>query len=200
MGGIMPTLFAEFNTMRLENLKEQFRRRQLAKVDTGKVLHSSHPPYACAWATKDHEAYVFVPKKAKIVTLIFTWFADGLSKRAIAQRLNDQGVPPPGGGKGWYGRSIEVILDNPIYVGRPQSYRYAVDVLPGFTASGKLRRRTRKRTDDDDEQPREATKGLAPRAVPPVSKQLWARVRARMASIAVGADGLSRGRAGAGPA
>jgi DNA invertase Pin-like site-specific DNA recombinase len=193
MGRVMATLWAEFNTMRLESLREQFRRRQVAKVDSGRVLHSSRPPYGCAWADDEHEAYVFVSELVPYVVLIFEWYADGLSRRAIARTLNDRGVPPPGGGKGWYDRSVEVILENPIYVGRPQSYRYAVDVLPGLTRSGKLRRRTRRRTDADEEQPREATKGLAPGAVPPVGEALWERVQARMADVAAGTDVAARG-------
>ena len=193
VGRVLATLYAEFNTMRLENLREQFRRRQLARVDSGRPLHSSHPPYGCAWADDDHEAYVFVPEKVKHVVLIFQWYADGLSKRAIARTLNDRGVAPPGDGKGWYDTSVEVILENPIYAGRPQSYRYITEVLPGLTASGKLRRRTRRRTEGDEEQPREATKGLAPGQVPPVSEALWERVRARMAAVAADTDLQSKG-------
>ena len=193
VGRVMATLYAEFNTMRLENLREQFRRRQLARVDAGRPLHSSHPPYGCAWADEEHEAYVFVPETTTHVVLLFQWYADGLSKRAIARTLNDRGIPPPGDGKGWYDTSVGVILENPIYVGRPQSYRYVTEVLPGLTASGKLRRRTRLRTEADEEQPREATKGLAPGQVPPVAEALWERVRARMAAVAADADLQSKG-------
>ncbi len=64
------------------------------------------------------------PEQAKVVVQIFDLFAKGWSPRAIAKKLNEQGIPSPRGGK-WlqsaiYGDKIEGtgILNNALYSGR----------------------------------------------------------------------------------
>jgi site-specific DNA recombinase len=64
------------------------------------------------------------PEHAKVVVQIYDLFAKGWSPRAIAKKLNEQGIPSPRGGK-WlqsaiYGDKIEGtgILNNALYSGR----------------------------------------------------------------------------------
>lgn len=54
---------------------------------------------------------------APVVKRIFACRRGGLSMDAIANGLNEDGVPTPKGGKRWYGSTIKTILDNPIYRG-----------------------------------------------------------------------------------
>src|SRR5262249_40864606 len=53
------------------------------------------------------------------VQRIFREFVDeGRAMNNIATRLNDEGVPSPGGrGKPWRNDTVKVILENPAYVG-----------------------------------------------------------------------------------
>lgn len=72
------------------------------------------------------------PEQAKVIRNIFEWYAEGLSPRKIADRLNAEGVPPPGASwnrttrrcRGWAGSAIYGdrkrgfgILLNPLYGG-----------------------------------------------------------------------------------
>jgi len=64
-------------------------------------------------------------EEAEVVRRIFTWFGDGLSLRAIACRLNAEGVSFPGQPaqrglkrKGWALSAVRVILKNEKYIGR----------------------------------------------------------------------------------
>lgn len=65
------------------------------------------------------------PDQAKIVRRIFKAYADGVSKREIAQALTDEGVPSPSGGKNWNHQCITGgagnhlgIIGNQLYVGK----------------------------------------------------------------------------------
>jgi len=65
------------------------------------------------------------PAEARVVVLIFTWFAEGLSLRAITYRLNAEHVRFPAAPtqrgakrKGWASSAVRVILRNEKYVGR----------------------------------------------------------------------------------
>ena len=71
---------------------------------------------------------VIAPNEAAIVTRIFTEYASGLSARAIAATLNEEGIPSPDSGKGdgtWGPSTISGnwkrgtgILNNELYIGR----------------------------------------------------------------------------------
>jgi site-specific DNA recombinase len=64
--------------------------------------------------------------QSKVVRDIFAWFADGLSERAIAGKLNERKEPSPGAtwdrkvrrGNTWMGSAIRMMLRNEVYAGR----------------------------------------------------------------------------------
>lgn len=58
-----------------------------------------------------------VPEEAETVRLIYRSFMEGLSYYKIAQLLMRKGIPAPGGGTKWYGRTVESILTNEKYKG-----------------------------------------------------------------------------------
>jgi site-specific DNA recombinase len=67
---------------------------------------------------------VFDPEAA-VVCRIFQWYLDGLSMKAIALRLNQEGIPFPAqatrrgpGRRGWAVSTIHTILTNEKYIGR----------------------------------------------------------------------------------
>lgn len=65
-----------------------------------------------------------VPDEAEVVRGIFARFAGGESLRAIAQWLDEEGVPTRRGGR-WHPSSVRGILTNPRYAGRAV-YRGAI--------------------------------------------------------------------------
>lgn len=56
--------------------------------------------------------------EAETVRRIFEWYAEGLSQAAIAERLNNEGVPAPRGAKRWHQSTVRYVLKNAAYTGR----------------------------------------------------------------------------------
>src|SRR5262249_38475206 len=70
-------------------------------------------------------AWTIFQPEAAIVRQIFQWYLDGLSMKAIALRMNQDGVPFPAqatrrgpGPRGWAVSTIHTILTNEKYTGR----------------------------------------------------------------------------------
>ena len=104
-----------------EDLAHKTRRGLRGKVDAGFVVTT--PPYGYRMDPLQKGRPVIVPEEAEIVVRIYTEFADGLTPRDIAKRLNDDGVPGPRGPtwaasaiSGWAQRGTG-ILRNPMYAG-----------------------------------------------------------------------------------
>ena len=86
-------------------------------------------------------------EEAKIVEQIFNWFADGLSLRAIADRLNVAKAAFPSQStqrglkrRGWAGSAVRVILKNEKYIGR---WIYGRRIFNKDPLSGRRRARLR---------------------------------------------------------
>lgn len=86
-------------------------------------LVRSDDPDARGRAASQGYREVIDPEEAKIVVLIFTWYASGLSLRQITVRLNDQGVKPPRAtgrktkSSTWARSAVDYILHNERYIG-----------------------------------------------------------------------------------
>jgi site-specific DNA recombinase len=106
----------------LSDLKEKTWRGQLGRALQGKVPGGKAFGYDLVAAATGERKINAV--EAAIVSRIFTEFADGHSPRAIAKRLNAEGVPGPEG-RPWGNTTIRGqaergtgILNNACYVGR----------------------------------------------------------------------------------
>ena len=65
----------------------------------------------------DDGTMVINPEQAVIVKRIYSDFISGLSPKAIAKRLTEDGVPTPGGQAKWYEGTVRSILKNEKYKG-----------------------------------------------------------------------------------
>jgi DNA invertase Pin-like site-specific DNA recombinase len=85
--------------------------REIRTVRRGQKVKGSHAEHVRLLPGLD--------ERVGVVRRIFDWYAgsSSLGFRAIADRLNRQGVVSPRG-RGWALSSIRVILMNPVYVGR----------------------------------------------------------------------------------
>ncbi|AEJ42937.1 recombinase family protein [Alicyclobacillus acidocaldarius] len=98
----------------------QIRRRTLAgklkAVRGGRVMPSGVDPYGYRY---EDGRYVVVPEEAEVVRLIYQWYGiDGLSLRAIAERLEAMGVPTKTRQAArWHHSTVARILENPVYQG-----------------------------------------------------------------------------------
>lgn len=64
------------------------------------------------------------PAQAEWVRALYRWvWEEHLGLRAVARRLNERGVPPPGGGSSWHESTVHRILTNPAYQGEAFYYR-----------------------------------------------------------------------------
>jgi hypothetical protein len=79
----------------LSDLKQKTWRGQLGRALQGKVPGGKAYGYDLVTAATGERQ--INPVEAAIVSRIFTEFANGHSPRAIAKRLNAEGVPGPGG-------------------------------------------------------------------------------------------------------
>ncbi|WP_304458460.1 recombinase family protein [Alicyclobacillus sendaiensis] len=98
----------------------QIRRRTLAgklrAVRGGRVMPSGVDPYGYRY---EDGRYAVVPEEAEIVRLIYRWYGiDGMSLRAIAERLDAMGIPTKTRQSArWHHSTVARILDNPLYQG-----------------------------------------------------------------------------------
>ncbi len=61
--------------------------------------------------------YQIVPEEAELVRRIYREFLDGMGKNTIAEKLNDEGIPPIRYGEEWHPNTIAKILRNYAYTG-----------------------------------------------------------------------------------
>lgn len=63
-------------------------------------------------------------REAEVVRKIFEWAVEErMSGRAIAFRLQEEGIPAPGGGKIWHVVTVIRVLHREEYVGRTCAFR-----------------------------------------------------------------------------
>ncbi len=112
-----------------EKIKERLIRGVHLKIESGKVLGNTQPPFGYKWANKSKTAFVLDEIQAPIVRHIFEWYVSGLSMTKIKQQLEMMGIAAPGynrrGGAVkrtpahiWYLGAISSILNSTTYRGQ----------------------------------------------------------------------------------
>jgi hypothetical protein len=94
------------------------RMATLRKVRGGEVHCGGHPPYGYRYEPKTKQSparLVVIVEQARVVVLIYTWYGEGASLRAIARRLIVEGVQAPK--SHWNTMTIKKILCNRTYLG-----------------------------------------------------------------------------------
>jgi DNA invertase Pin-like site-specific DNA recombinase len=117
------------NALFLSDLAQKTRRGQRGRVEAGKIPGGNSYGYRIVRRILDDGSVAagereIDPEEAAIVRRIFKEYAQGLSPRQIAARLNSEGVTSPRGGQ-WNASTINGnrqrrngILNNELYVGR----------------------------------------------------------------------------------
>lgn len=117
------------NAMFLQDLADKTRRGLRGRIERGKSGGGKCYGYDVVKKLDSNGEAVRGERKinakdAKIVTRIFNDYAAGISPKAIAKTLNEEGVPGPSG-KGWGQSTINGnrergtgILNNELYIGR----------------------------------------------------------------------------------
>ena len=121
-------------------IRERTSRGLRARVEGGKPMVGSRPPYGYRWEGEKKARLVPEPERALVVRRIFDAALRGESLRGIAKGLTADGVPTPTGrGTVWAASVVYDILTHPTYAGQLSAYRYAKERGP----DGRSRVRTR---------------------------------------------------------
>ena len=166
--------------MYLKDLAEKTRRGQLGRALKGKIPGGKAYGYNVLAATADGAGERRInPIEAAVVRRIFELFAAGMSPRAIARRLNVEGVPGPDG-RPWGDTTIRGqadrgtgILNNALYAGRLEWDRCSYVKDP----------RTGKRVARPN--PKERWEIVLVPELRMVSDELWDAVKARQAEVRI---------------
>lgn len=113
---------AQMARFEYRQIKKRMARGRAASASEGKFIGHT-PPYGYDREKLEKQKgwkLVPNPEQAPIVKQIFRWYigaeGDRLGVSLIARKLNDLGIPSPGG-KDWTNCSIRTILSNPEYYG-----------------------------------------------------------------------------------
>jgi site-specific DNA recombinase len=101
-----------------ERIKERMHRGKRERARQGKK-NSGPSPYGYQNPLKGMPGYgtlEIVEEEARVVRLIFNERLEGSGEKAIANLLNERGVPSPLGGQ-WGGSTIRRVLLNPVCIG-----------------------------------------------------------------------------------
>ena len=114
------------------------RLKILLRTSEGKarVLESGRPPHG--WGVgiygyeydRDTKKRSINTSEASTVRQIFQWFADGLSLFAIAEKLQESGIPTKAN-KRWHHLTVNRILRNERYIGLDVYGKYRSFAVPG---------------------------------------------------------------------
>lgn len=112
----------ELKMMILSVFAHYFRRQLARKVKGGLAErarqgkhHGGRPPYGFVFQGDKLEPH---PEEAPVVRQIYTWYVqDGMGGRAIAKRLNEQGIPTQSGHSMWATPEVLRLLRRPANVG-----------------------------------------------------------------------------------
>ncbi|WP_085833935.1 recombinase family protein [Clostridium merdae] len=94
------------------NLAEEVTRGMSEKTGRGEPV--SIPSFGYQMVEK---RYIIEPEQAELVRMIFKEYLAGKSVTGIARKLNAMGVRTNRGNP-WAGRTVEYVLNNPVYLGK----------------------------------------------------------------------------------
>ncbi|MGE7650545.1 recombinase family protein [Peribacillus frigoritolerans] len=121
MGRLFITLVAALAQWERENLAERVRFGIEQMIDDGKKP-GGHSAFGYHF-DKDFNCKI-IEEEAKIVNMIYQWYADGIGYHTIAKKLNKLEVKPRIA-KQWNPNSIRDILMNDMYIG---TYRWGIKI------------------------------------------------------------------------
>ena len=93
------------------------RKAKAGHVTGGKVFGYTNKEVLALDGRRLHVLRVINEEEAAIVRRIFEMCAHRMGLSRIAKQLNEERVPPPRGGAGWYPSAIRPILLRPLYRG-----------------------------------------------------------------------------------
>jgi site-specific DNA recombinase len=100
-----------------EKLSERTVRGRIARVQSGKLIPGSRPPYGYRWRDETKGQLDEDPTTAPVVRRMFAAIASGMSLNRLAGSLQQDGIPTPTGRGIWHASTLSSILHHPAYQG-----------------------------------------------------------------------------------
>lgn len=156
--------------LELYNIRERTYSGKRSRVKDGKLPNQALPIYGYLFenpAAKAKERYIPDPEAAAVVAYIFDLALSGMKIRAIARRLDVEGVATPSRlwvsrgwtsarsvASSWSSATIHNILTNPAYIGKHVGFRTKieeVEVRHPVTGEAEIVKRLVPRDEDDED-------------------------------------------------
>ncbi len=158
-----------------EKIRERTTRGRREKAQQGIPVNPKNLPCWLRW-NPETRAVELVETWATIVREVYRAFGtEGLTIRAIARRLTEQGIPTPQGGSYWQPATIGHWLRDPTAQGQLQAFTTQAHepIHPRKAAAD----RSRKKTSRQPTSPEDRMTIPVPAVIPPVE---WAAVQTRL--------------------
>ena len=105
-----------------EQIRERTRAGKLGKARKGLMPGGNQVHYGFRFAGGKAEQYEVCPEKMALVERIFRMVGvEGRSISAVKKAFESEGVPTPRGARWWNVATIKRVIDNDVYLVRPQS-------------------------------------------------------------------------------
>ena len=158
-----------------EKIRERTTRGRREKAQQGIPVNPKNLPCWLGWNAETRTVEV-VESWATIVREVYRAFGtEGLTIRAIARRLTEQGIPTPMGGTHWQPATIGHWLRDPTAQGQLQAF--TTQAHEPIHARKAPSERSRKKTSRQPTAPEERMTIPVPAVIPPVE---WAAVQTRL--------------------
>ena len=110
----------------IQALSDNMKVARRMRAEKGIVQFNKTYGFRCC----DKAHWEIDPEEANVVRRIFAEYAAGFSLTKICARLNESGIPSPGGEERWYAKSISQMLHNEKYIGHVLTQKtYVIDPL-----------------------------------------------------------------------
>ncbi len=157
LSNFMVNILGSFAEFERAMIADRTRRGRRFKVQERKLIMGNIPPYGYRYVKKDRQRsteghYEVDPEEARVVTMMFSWVAEGgLSSRAVLRRLRELGISPRHG-RNWSWSSVHRVLANETYAGTTYYNKHEVtDSSRPPPANAYVRHKTGRRLRDRTE-------------------------------------------------
>ena len=111
-----------FADMERQHIRERTIRGKRGRADKG-LPAGATAPLGYLWQDEERSGYVVDETRREVTKRIWQCLLSGWGLKATARLLTESGIPTPRGGKAWSSQAIRYIVDNPIYYGKPVTFR-----------------------------------------------------------------------------
>lgn len=117
VGRLIRSVMAFVAEIEREKIIERSTRGRHARARSGKLLPGARPLYGYGYRDDTHAALDPDPITAPVVQRIYREVREGMPLRRIAERLTQDGIATPNGGRRWGQTTVQWIVRHPNYGG-----------------------------------------------------------------------------------